>query len=67
MLFFNYTRIFLITSPYRSFLVVIFFPLSRNPMIIRIGPKKPNQLSVESENAVSVDELSVIRVDISTP
>ncbi len=51
-----YTRIFLITSPYRSFLAVVFFPFRRNPMIRSTNPKNPNQLSVESEN---VDDSSV--------
>lgn len=48
---FCYTRIFLITSPYRSFFVVIFFPFIVSPIMMSTNPKNPNQLSVERWNA----------------
>lgn len=61
-----YTRIFLITSPYRSFFIVMFFPLRRNQIIMSIGPKNPNQLSVERENGDD-DSGVAVRSEILTP
>lgn len=43
----NYTRIFVIFSPNRSFFAVIFFPFNKRAVKSRTQPKNANQKSVE--------------------
>ncbi len=65
-----YTRIFLTISPYRSFLRVIFLLLRKNPIIIRINPKNPKKLSVESvngtETGVDFVRSAILRLPVFT-
>jgi hypothetical protein len=44
----------------------MFFPFRRNPIIMRIDPKNPNQLSVEIENEDD-DSVDLVRALMSTP